>query len=361
MPTASSRSAASEPAKPLPHFRVPVNRQIAIIKTLGSMPQPCHVRDIQERTNIGSWQVGIAMKFLLDCELAERVPPRGTYRATKKGVAVARAWSVSPDEGQRALHDAWKGLWFVRAARERLADGAGLRAGLRLQFLRQVKTAGHEQGVDRLLDLMTATGFLLEEADGYIRWHADAAEPASRAEDGQPEAQLEPEQAETRQDVPEAGEQTPASDADGSSANHTEYESGAGQDERCSGHQEDKHTETTTGVPGPRRAADSSSGQPYHDHDAGKLLAGQLDLGDVCHLTPEEAAALHDHLTGLLTTLSAMRTRFLKHGEVLNAALLTPWNLADIAAMDRAEWLNTHSLARQMSTAAPLRRQPTNV
>ncbi|MER6389741.1 hypothetical protein ABT236_14835 [Streptomyces sp. NPDC001523] len=108
----------------------------------------------------------------------------------RRRVSLSRAWSVSPDEGQRALHEAWKGLWFVRAVRERLADGAGLR----LQFLRQVKTAGPEQGVDRLLDLMTATGLLLEEADGYIRWHADA-EPASRAEDGQPEAQLEPEQA----------------------------------------------------------------------------------------------------------------------------------------------------------------------
>lgn len=90
MPTASSRSAASEPAKPLPHFRVPVNRQIAIIKTLGSMPQPCHVRDIQERTNIGSWQVGIAMKFLLDCELAERVP-LGVPTVPRRRVSLSRA------------------------------------------------------------------------------------------------------------------------------------------------------------------------------------------------------------------------------------------------------------------------------
>ncbi|MFE2326508.1 hypothetical protein ACFXD5_21690 [Streptomyces sp. NPDC059385] len=361
MPTASSRSADSEPAKPLPHFRVPVNRQIAIIKTLGSMPQPCHVRDIQEHTSIGSWQVGIAMKFLLDCGLAERVPPRGTYRATKKGVDVARAWSVGPDEGRRALHDAWKGLWFVRSARERLADGAGLRAGLRLQFLRQVKTAGHEQGVDRLLDLMTATGFLVEESDGYVRWHADAAEPAFRTEHGQLNAHTEPQQADTRQDIPAAGEESAASVADASSANHTGYESGAGQDELCSDDRENEHAESNLGVPGPRRAAESSSGQPYGDDGAGNLLAGQLDLGDVCHLTPEEAAALHDHLTGLLATLSAMRTRLLQHGDVLNAALLTPWNLADIAAMDRAEWLNTHHLASQMSTAAPLRRQPTNV
>ncbi|MER6389742.1 hypothetical protein ABT236_14840 [Streptomyces sp. NPDC001523] len=59
--------------------------------------------------------------------------------------------------------------------------------------------------------------------------------------------------------------------------NHTEYESGAGQNERCSGHQEDEHTETTTGVPGPRRAADSCSGQPYHDHDAGSHRSPEED------------------------------------------------------------------------------------
>ncbi|WP_369032357.1 hypothetical protein [Streptomyces adonidis] len=373
MQRTSHRPPGLEPAKPLPHPRVPTRRHTTLIHTLGGLPQPFHVRDIAAAVGTGAWSIGIAMNFLVQCGLAHRVAgARGTYRSSLEGQSVARAWSVSEEEGQRALHQVWAETWFAHSARDRLRDGAGLRMGLRLTLLRQVRTPGHEAGVDRLLDLMVATGFLVEEPDDYVRWHEDtpAARPATEADD-EPHALSPP---------PEAGVANPKGTTRQAPRSATHADTGPGRTSTPPGGPPAPAADAATpaldrpaaadvlhgvaaapaAIPAARPPGDSATGPPPHPAKAAVLLTEEFGMSDVLHLTHEEAAALHDHLTGLLGILSTMHERAYGHADPLNATLLTPWTPAAIAASSREDWLNSHYLVRQLATAAPFRRQPTN-
>ncbi|MFI5899817.1 hypothetical protein [Streptomyces cyaneofuscatus] len=296
------------------------------------------------------------MKFLVHCGLAKRVAPKGTYEATDTAQSVARAWQEDPALGKQMLREKWQHLWFVRSARERLSEGPGMRAGLRVKFIRLVKTPGHEPAVDRLLDLMIELGFLIEEPDGYVRWYefsaASGAEPRTK-EEQEPDAEhIAPSADAAHKGATTSG--LPAPD-ERPSSNSGANSPGTEAEDDLPPSQGIPAGENEATVPGPRAASDDRT--PASGGDADKLLAQQIGLGDIWYLAPEDAAALHDHLTGLLTVLSTMRTRGTEHGDPLNAELHTPWSLGDIAAMDRTDWTATHRLVRELSTAAPLRRQ----
>lgn len=376
VPRTPNRSPDREPAKPLPHPRVPARHHKAVIHTLGGLPQPFHVRDLARATGTGVWGIGIAMKFLVQCRLAERVAgPRGTYRATVTGEAVAQAWSVSEKEGQRVLHQAWADLWFTHSARKRLRNGPGMRTGLQLTFQQQVRTPGHETAVNRLIELMTATGFLVEEPVGYVRWHEYEHEPPTphdiTAADEHPVApppreasRVKPRATARRAAQPVGG--ATCADVTGNPPSTPLSPSASTPNLRATAARPvapaAAAAEAAPGaVPPPRSPGDSTTAPvPLPATAAAELLVREFGMGDLLHLTSEEALALHDHLTALLGILSAMHERSRGQGDSLNATLLTPWTPAAIAASTREDWLNAHHLVRQLAAATPFRRQPTN-
>ncbi|MFD0290666.1 hypothetical protein ACFWJS_05335 [Streptomyces sp. NPDC127061] len=340
-------SAQAEPAKPLPHPRVPASTYCDLIPASGRFTEQFHVRVLDEATAIGAWRIGISMKFLADCGLVEKVSARGIYQSSPSAQEIAHVWANGRAEGLSALRAAWQKLWFVRSARERLEQGSAPRAALRLKFLRQVRTRGHEKAVDRLLDLMVATGFLIEEPDGLVRWYEQAASASggTAAPEEEPTTQAGPGQHATNE-KPQTSE--PAGNAGSARP------PGSGTDTPSSSDQDEPT------VPGPRREGESSS-RPGSDVNAEKLLSAHLGMGEVWHMKPNEAAALHDHVTGLLAVLSAMSVRARVSEAPLKAELLVPlWPLAGIAAMDRNDWLAAHRLIQQLGSAAPLRKEPMN-
>ncbi|MFJ3084586.1 hypothetical protein ACIPJG_33215 [Streptomyces halstedii] len=354
MSRSRSRQVSGTTAQPpLPHPRIPAGTHLKLIPAVGALPQPCHIRDIAAATGTGVWGTGIAMKFLVGCGLVEPVPgARGTYRATAQALSIAQAWTVSEQEGLDALHDAWGELWFVQSAQARLRAGPGIRAGLLLALLRRLPESGHESAVNRLLDLMIATGFLVEEPDGFIRWHERSQAPVTEL---------------TATDEPITASPHPA-----------RVEGGNNDLARPIPPQATKPAESLPGrshstaggaipgagasIPSARHANATSPATPAPDQpSAEELLTTAFGLHGVLHLTSQEVGTLHDHLTGLLGILSAMHERSERHSDPLNATLLTPWTPAAIAACSRQEWLNTHALVWQLAATAPFRRQPTNV
>ncbi|MEW1697816.1 hypothetical protein [Streptomyces sp. NPDC091278] len=341
------RSASAEPAKPLPHPRVPASTYCDLIPAAGRFTEQFHVSALDEATGIGPWRIGISMKFLVDCGLAEKISARGIYQSSLSAQEIAHAWAIGRAEGLRALRSDWQKLWFVRSARERLEQGAAPRIALRLKFLRQVRTRGHEKAVDRLLDLMIATGFLIEEPDGLVRWYEQAAptsgDTAAPGEELTAQAGLGQHATGGK---PQMGKPVGDAGSSGPLSPNADTPSGSDQDEPT--------------VPGPRRGGESGS-HPGSDVDAEKLLSAHLGMGEVWHMKHDEAAALHDHVTGLVAVLSAMSARAQTNEAPLKAELLVPlWPLAAIATMDRGEWLDTHRLIQQLGSAAPLRKESMN-
>ncbi|WP_329306810.1 hypothetical protein OG322_21605 [Streptomyces sp. NBC_01260] len=337
------------PRPPLPHPRIPAGTYLKLIPAVGALPQPCHIRDIAAAARTGVWGTGIAMKFLVDCGLVEPVPgARGTYQATAQALSIAQVWPVSEQEGLDALRRVWGKLWFVQSAQARLRDGPGIRAGLLLTLQRRLPESGHVSAVNRLLDLMIATGFLVEEPDGFIGWHESS--PASVTELTTTD---EPIAASPYPARAEGGNDDLARPVPPQAAKLAEAQLG-----RSHNTAEGATAGVAASIPSARHAnaAAPAPGQP----SAEELLSTAFGLHDVLHLTSQEAGTLHDHLTGLLGILSDMHERSERHSDSLNATLLTPWTPAAMAACSRQDWLNTHALVRQLAAAAPFRRQPTN-
>ncbi|MDH6629047.1 hypothetical protein M2271_006882 [Streptomyces sp. LBL] len=357
MSRSRSRPASGTAARPpLPHPRIPAGTHLKLLPAIGALPQPCHVRDIAAAAGTGVWGTGIAMKFLVDCGLVEPVPgARGTYRATAQALSVAQAWSVSEQEGLDALRRAWGELWFVRSAQARLQDGPGVRTGLQLALLRRLPGPGHESAVNRLLDLMVATGFLVEEPDGFIRWHGHPQAPAAEVTATEESSTASPYPARAKDGSKDLARPVPPQATEPTEALPNRVHGtavGATAGARIP-LPSARHADAPAPAPAPATSAQ------HHPSTEG-LLTTAFGLHDVLHLTSEEAGTLHDHLTGLLGILSAMHERSERHSDPLNATLLTPWTPLAIAACSRQDWLNTHDLVRQLAATAPFRRQPTN-
>ncbi|MCF3105144.1 hypothetical protein IPZ58_26650 [Streptomyces roseoverticillatus] len=359
------RPAPAEPARPLPHPRVPATKYIQLILTLGRFGEPCHVRELDAVTDIGLWRIGISMKFLVQCGLAEKVSGRGIYQPAPASQGIARACAKGQAEGLSALRTVWQDQWFARSARDRLADGSAPRAALGMKFIRQVQTPGYEKGVDRLIDLMVETGFLVAEPDDFVTWHEHATlfPRSSMAPCEGVDSPPDPEGSSTE------GPTESSVDVEGPSVPDEGRHSGpSSPDEPTDTSTQDEHRTTAeeTVVPGPRQgghredvSVSGNNTEKLSGGDVEKLLAEHLGLGEVWHMTTGEAATLHDHLTGLLAVLSAMRTRQRENDTPLKAELLTPlWPLGGVAAMDRGDWLTTHRLIHQLGAAAPLRKEP---
>ncbi|MEV7181488.1 hypothetical protein [Kitasatospora sp. NPDC093679] len=340
------RSVHAEPAKPLPHPRVPASTYCDLISTAGRFTEQFHVSALDEATDLGPWRIGISMKFLADCGLVSKISARGIYQPSRSAQEITRAWAIGRTEGLSALRADWQNLWFVRSARERLEQGSAPRVALRLKFLRQVRTRGHEKAVDRLLDLMVATGFLIEEPDGLVRWYEqDSTDSGSTTAHKGPTAEAGLGQHATAEQS-QTGK--PTSAAGSSCLPGPEADTPGGSDQN----------EST--IPGPRREGESGP-RPGSDVDVEKLLSAHLGMGEAWHMNPDEASAVHDHVTGLVAVLSAVSARAKRSEAPLKAELLVPlWSLATIAAMDRGAWLDTHRLIQQLGASAPLRKESMN-
>ncbi|MFE6739031.1 hypothetical protein [Streptomyces tubercidicus] len=206
-----------------------------------------------------------------------------------------------------------------------------------------VKTPGYEKNIDRLLDLMIAVGFLVAEDDGFLRWYENSPDTPTVDQEQPAAASSESSSAEQPGgEAPDEPQDPPSPELDSQS------ETAAGLDDG----------EVT--VPGPR-SGNKQETQPRFGAEADKLLTHRLGVGEAWHLTPGEAAALHDHVTGLLTVLSGLEARMETDGTPLNPELLGPmWSLARIADMDQGEWLTTHQMIRQFGSLGAFRKEHMN-
>ncbi|RDG37984.1 hypothetical protein [Streptomyces corynorhini] len=325
MGSTRQRSTREEPAKHLPHDRVPLPAHLQLLPAIGRFPGRFPVQELTEATGLSSWVVGLAMKFYCACGLARKVSSRGLYEPSETAREISAAWDKAPEEGAHALRDAWRKQWFAGAARQRSLEHPATRAALRQRFLALAKVPGYEKNVDRLLDLMVELGFLVEEPEGFFQWYEGANSASANGE-------------------------APTTGSDGHEGRAPQEE---GQEHAASEDDEEQS------VPGPRQSEENTTGAGF-GQDAGQLLSRRLGMGEAWHLDADEATALHHHVTGLLTVLSALHTRAAADGTPLKPELTAPlWSLAEIAAMDRAEWLDTHRLIQQLGATTPLRKEST--
>ncbi|MFE6739032.1 hypothetical protein [Streptomyces tubercidicus] len=101
------------PAKPVPHDRVTTPVLVELIPSVGRFAEPFRVDDLHAMTGAGQWAIGLAMKFLADCGLVRKLSGRGIYESTRTAQEITLAWDKDPEDGMRALRNAWDRLWFV--------------------------------------------------------------------------------------------------------------------------------------------------------------------------------------------------------------------------------------------------------
>ncbi|MFG2211050.1 hypothetical protein [Streptomyces sp. NPDC048638] len=327
----------------MPHDRVTTPVLFELIPSVGRFAEQFRVDDLHAMTGAGQWAIGLAMKFLADCGLVRKLSGRGIYESTRTAQEITLAWDKDPEDGMRALRNAWDRLWFVGASRKRTLEASAPRTALRLRFVQMVKTPGYEKNIDRLLDLMIAVGFLVAEDDGFLRWYENSPDTPTADQEQPAAASSESSSAEQPGgEAPDEPQDPPSPELDSQS------ETAAGLDDG----------EVT--VPGPR-SGNKQETRPRFGAEADKLLTHRLGVGEAWHLTPGEAAALHDHVTGLLTVLSGLEARMETDGTPLNPELLGPmWSLARIADMDQGEWLTTHQMIRQFGSLESFRKEHMN-
>lgn len=317
--TASSRE--------LPTNRMIASEQLSVACTIGILPQPFSVHDVKAKLGSDPGRVGLTMSFFEHCGLVTKAPGRGMYSATRMATHVADSWAKDAELGKAALRKAWNQTWFTKSARNRLAAGPGLRDGLHARFMTLVGGgATHRRSVDKLMELMVLSGLLIEEPDGFVRWHEDAAPRPPEEASSSPR----PEDEEAhREDHPGTSQSDTSSHLGG------EGNAQAEEPLRDSGNEEAEHT------------------VPVYDDDPAELLADPLWLRHVRHMTPDEAARLHQQLHGILSILAETRARARTDTGTPSVELDHPYHLADLGRASLATWLNVYASSKGMSTFVP--------
>lgn len=168
----------SAPSRELPTNRVVAQEQLSIACTIGILPQPFSVHAVKAKLDLNAGRVGLTMAFFEYSGLVTKAPGRGMYLATPMATQLAEAWAKDAELGKAVLRKAWNQTWFTKSARNRLAQGPGLRDGLHARFMMLAGGgATHRRSVDKLMELMILSGLLIQEPDGFVRWFEDATPP----------------------------------------------------------------------------------------------------------------------------------------------------------------------------------------
>jgi len=298
--------------------------QLSVACTIGILPQPFSVHDVKAKLGLDPGRVGLTMAFFEYCGLVTRAPGRGMYSATRTATQVAESWAKDAELGKAALRKAWNQTWFTKSARNRLAQGPGLRDGLHARFMMLVGGgATHRRSVDKLMELMILSGLLIEEPDGFVRWHEDAApRPPEESSSSRPEDE-------------EANQKDRSDTSHSNSSSHPGGgdNSQAEEPPRDTGDEEGEHK------------------VPVYDDDPTELLADPLWLRYVRHMTPDEATRLHQQLHGVLSILAETRAR--ADTGAPSVELDQPYHLADLGRVSLTTWLNVYASSREMSAFIP--------
>ncbi|MFF4547415.1 hypothetical protein ACFY1J_24835 [Streptomyces sp. NPDC001406] len=335
MPSQRS-TATTAPLRELPTYRVVASEQIAIAYTIGVLPQPFSVHDVKAKLGLDAGRIGLTMAFFKYCGLVTNAQGRGMYLATLSATRVAEAWAKDVELGKAALRRALNQTWFTKCARNRLAQGPGLRDGVHARFMRLAgDSPTHRQSVDKLMELMILSGLLIEEPDGFVRWHEDAAPRSPGESSGRRPGDDEP-----------GREGTSRSD----SSSHARGEKHAQAEEPPGEQGDDTEQAQTSPSAGD---ADDDDAVPVYDDDPAQLLTDPLWLKYVRYMTPDEAAKLHEQLHGVLSILADARACARADTGAPTVELDQPLHLSDLGRVSLKTWLAVYASSREMSAFIP--------
>lgn len=338
--------------RPLPTVRVTVSDQMTLAHTVGLMCEPFSTHDIAARTGIPAVRVGLAMNFFVECVLVTKALGRGMYCATPAARRVAVAWAQDPELGKAELRKTMSPTWFVKCARAKLAAGPGSREGLRARFIVLAGGGATEhRSVDKLIELMSSLGLLVEEPDGLLRWFENAPsqvpeEPTDSHEDAE-EAEDEPrEHPNTSQSPPPRTEDDSDAPTDEPSAEEHEQTTGSRS-----------AADDSTG-PGPREARDGD--RVTSVEEVAQLLSNPIPLGYLRHMTLSDAQELRRSLRTFVSILTAARD----HAEADDEPAQPGYHLhlPELERSDEKTWLALYASARETTDliSALRSRQPSN-
>ncbi|MFH8668479.1 hypothetical protein ACH4F3_26865 [Streptomyces anulatus] len=329
-------TAKAAAAREVPTYRMIASEQISVACTIGILQQPFSVHDVKAKLGLNPGRVGLTMAFFEYCGLVADAPGRGMYLATQTATRVAEAWARDPELGKAALRKAWNQTWFTKSARNRLTQGSGLRDGVHARFMMLAGGGDtHRRSIDKLIELMVLSGLLVEEPDGFVRWHEDAT-PRPLEEPASPRS---------------ADDETGREDRQGTSRSKShvqDEEQPAGQDPDAGDAQAPSSEEPYAGT----RATDDDT-VPVYEEDPAELLADPLWLRYVRYMQPDEAARLHQQLHGVLRILAGARAHAQADAGAPSVELDQPLHLSDLGRVSLNTWLSVYTSSREIAAFIP--------
>lgn len=346
MPGQRSNEKAA-PSRELPTNRVVAPEQLSIACTIGILPQPFSVHDVNAKLGLNAGRVGLTMAFFEYCGLVTKAPGRGMYLATPMATRVAEAWVKDAELGKAVLRKAWNQTWFTKSARNRLAPGPGLRDGLHARFMMLVGGGTtHRRSVDKLMELMILSGLLIEEPDGFVRWFEDAT---PRPPEDSPSSRPGDEEAQAKD---RAGTSRNSGSSHPGGEEHVQAEEPPGDRDPDA---EDVDPSTEAPPRGTREAEDDHT-VPFYEDDPAELLSDPLWLRYVRYMTRDEAAKLHQQLHGVLSILAEARACARADTGAPTVELDQPLHLSDLGRVSLKTWLTVYASSREMSVVVPAMR-----
>lgn len=340
------------PSRELPTYRLGATDQIAIACTIGLLPQPFSVHDVHAKLGVNAGRVGLTMAFFEYCGLVTDAPGKGMYAATRAATQVAEAWAKDADAGKAALRKAWNQTWFTKSARNRLAPGAGLRDGLHARFMMLAGGGdAHRRSVDKLIEMMVLSGLLIEEPDGFVRWHEESAPRPHKESEGSSSPRPESEQ---------AGQGASTGFSRNSRSPHPDDEDGLQTEERRG--EQSLDAEETVQEPSFQQhpagtgAAGNEHAVPVYEDDPAELLADPLWFKYVRYMSQDDATKLHQQLHGVLSILAKTRDSARADTGVPAVELDQPLHLSDLGRVSLQTWLAVYASSREISTFIPTMR-----
>jgi hypothetical protein len=202
----------------------------------------------------------------------------------------------------------------------------------------------HRRSVDKLMELMILSGLLIEEPDGFVRWHEQAAHrpPKESASPG-PDGEQTPQKSRT-------GTSRSSSSSHPDDKNHFRAQEPP-VEERLDA--EDVQTPSSEEPPPGTMDAGDGHTTPAYEDDPAELIAAPLWFRFVQHMTPDEAAQLHQHLHGVLSIVAQAHARARADTGTSTAELDQPLHLSDLGRVSLKAWLTVYASSREMSAVIP--------
>lgn len=297
----TGRSLLAPDERLMPSYKVPADRQLAVIRAACSSSVPVGAAQLAEITGLPAKKCGLVPIFALNTGLLTRAHRYAMYLPSDKGRAIARAFNDSHEAGLAALRKRWRGQWFGRAMRERLGHGPVTRDGLVAKLLLSARAdQSRIRQAQVLLDLLVAVGLIVPESGGLLSWY-EGAYYRSTGPSATHTAAGSPEESESRS-RPQDTLFNDGSSGPGVRSNEPDEPAPDPTSETRS----DRDEPVAGRVPPPR---DSTTAQQSGKEDLLALLLPPVLLADLTRLSPEEVLELHGHLRAVAGLTAKLRGR----------------------------------------------------